>query len=68
MHDSEGCAHQSPLKAASVTKSQAIVQAHLFTGPALAWTLAVLGWEACGLGEAVEDVSWDFNAVLVLPR
>jgi hypothetical protein len=35
---------------------------------ALSWTLAVSGWEACGLGEAVEDVFRDFDAVLVLPR
>jgi hypothetical protein len=33
----------------------------------LSWTLAILGREACGLGEAVEDVSRDFDAVLVLP-
>jgi hypothetical protein len=34
---------------------------------ALSWTLAVLGREACGLREAAEDVSRDFDAVLVLP-
>jgi hypothetical protein len=35
LHESEECAHQRPSKAALVAKSQAILKAQLFTGPAL---------------------------------
>jgi hypothetical protein len=35
LHESEGCAHQRSSKAASATKSQAILHDQSFAGPAL---------------------------------
>jgi hypothetical protein len=34
----------------------------------LSSTLAISGWEACGLSEPAQEVPRDFHPILILPR
>ena len=49
LHESEECAHQRPSKAALVAKSQAILQAQLFTDRLLAQEVLTLSMSALAL-------------------
>src|SRR5215210_2905717 len=71
------CGHQwvrtsltcnSPRTAQRRARSQVLPKLRDFAGRALSWTLAVSGWEACGLSEAAQEASRDFHPIRVLPR